>query len=845
MDSSDASASGLKGGMGTWQRYKLGPIHGLKVSRKAKKRVAKDIPEAEPEPQLVALKALESMAQTIAPFNILRDVVGLHKRSSRFFQAAASRSADKDLRKSNTTHLHMIKILDSILGKFEVLRSKEDTTSQDAKPGSGVSVDDLKNMFQHLRGEIEVDNQSETSTSGGKKSTTPKAKKKPVTKPKNRTGTNGIDSWINDFSFLSTASMDALDDADPFDPYMLICCLFEDFNLIKDYVVERWCDYYYEDRPTRVDTLVVLTNAAFEMFHKPEQDLNTMMLMDPQNPSGIPIWHKHEIKMGEEADRLGMTANSIPGPTLKFSPKGATSMAPHADGPKPDDTYGAATRYEKFKLQVEIVQDILQDLNVIRALKRDGPEGFLLPAESEFMLDFEDALRRVYDSDTERSIASIFSLQLWLDIRTTFETKVEDAFVQMQAKANHVRRMLVHNLDLATGPRKHSQRGMERKIREIDRFMIKDITYHENNFIGIIWGTTMKLKISSRTTSSNESRFGRGCLSTHGRWPLMETWLATAYTNEGVFRRGLQILDPKEIMHNFAAFAPLLGTYTHITPDQGDECSKEIMEDAKSSDGSKKLTNRPSKTKVDHQILEACKRKEFAGRIGIRESLYSRYAYNRRDCYYFLQYLEEPTVHRLKIALSKTFTTNRSLLPTPTSGVLRNKKGKIPESWSREDDEPDLFYLAAGLGALDEAAERTLKQGAMLAQLPPVHILKLLDENLTTQLGDVLELDYLTLRREATELVYRVWVDTEDRRTPEEGGEFILEMDIEKFDPDTDEPDMLAKLLSFLAKAMDEDEEGEVYCEGEWVHMKKVVYDSSSDGKAEAECPGMFRRPLT
>ncbi|KAK3312707.1 hypothetical protein B0H66DRAFT_631450, partial [Apodospora peruviana] len=230
-----------------------------KKSRRQKKKKHDDFPPD--EPSLIRLKELERMAQTIvdhahpdgvpeAPINMLRHVVSLRKRSAKFFHAAGLKSKDDRLKRSNATHSHMINILDRMLAKFDQLLAKASPKHQGSETKDDadiVAVDDLTNMSSYLgvygvygcRGaaadgdsdDADADSLSRTTTNQSKRSQKAKLKKKKsraVTKPEAMT------EWIDDVDFMTNYTMDMEDeDDDPFDPYMLIYCLFKDFTRSK------------------------------------------------------------------------------------------------------------------------------------------------------------------------------------------------------------------------------------------------------------------------------------------------------------------------------------------------------------------------------------------------------------------------------------------------------------------------------------------------------------------------------------------------------------------------------------------------------------------------------------
>lgn len=300
---------------GTWQRYKLGQAQftkwlkqtadkltveasttgGVASSSRSQKKAQKAASKADIDSDVVVhWRELETMASNIvkyakpddipsAPINILRDVIGLRKKSARFFR----RSADDDNESAwekNATHEHIIKVLEGVLGKFEALMAKG-TKSADAKSGDRVKMDlaDLNNMFEHLELQTspadddaasDVDNQP--GTSAPTKKTTKKSKKggkKPQKggRPKNQQKPRPLHQepvWLDEPEF----DLDYDNGDTEFDYYMMVYCFFEDFNIIRSYICERWCDYFY-DQSISLNTLAVITNAAFELFHQMEHDL--------------------------------------------------------------------------------------------------------------------------------------------------------------------------------------------------------------------------------------------------------------------------------------------------------------------------------------------------------------------------------------------------------------------------------------------------------------------------------------------------------------------------------------------------------------------------------------------
>lgn len=295
---------------GTWQRYKLGQAQFTKWLKQTADKitpatsatgsVASSSSSSRKKAQKAASKAtidndvvvhwseLETMASSIvehakpddipdAPINILRDVIALRKKSARFFRRSAD-DGNEGAQEKNATHEHIIKVLERVLGKFEALMAKG-TRSADAKSGDRMKMDlaDLNNMFEHLElqtspadDDVASDIENQLGSSAPTKRTTKKSKKGgkkpqkggkpkkqqiPRPQPQEPQDTPGLDA--SDFN------LDYDNGDNEFDYYMMIYCFFEDFNIIRSYICERWCDYFY-DRSISLNTLAVITNAAFE-----------------------------------------------------------------------------------------------------------------------------------------------------------------------------------------------------------------------------------------------------------------------------------------------------------------------------------------------------------------------------------------------------------------------------------------------------------------------------------------------------------------------------------------------------------------------------------------------------
>lgn len=234
------------------------------------------------------------------------------------------------------------------------------------------------------------------------------------------------------------------------DYYLIIYCFFQDFNLIRSYICERWCDYYY-DRSVPLDTLAVITNAAFELFQSMKHDLRmgirdpclasyeTMMTAIFDNPALQHVdYAVYDILPKEEAnDRiykdewpwLASPAFHTLKQILCVIPPGIVPVIAKSYRTKP--IYGGVTLKELDKFKNVVVMNLVLDVLCIKALKKNHQAPAVFPAESELLLGFQHAFRN-YDS---HSSAFVFSLQLYIDIRYILEDTVAHPFEQLQQTA--------------------------------------------------------------------------------------------------------------------------------------------------------------------------------------------------------------------------------------------------------------------------------------------------------------------------------------------------------------------------------------------------------------------------
>lgn len=505
------------------------------VKSKTRKKKTTKVP-LEDDARFVHWTELERMAQVVAsqaspeeipaaPINILRDVVTLRKKSARFFNS--SDAQDEETRTRNAGHEHIIKVLERVLGMLEgAVKSvrngvaggvKGAQAKDQGKHATGVSTADLANMFEYLKVEApaededaDEDDESETesimskSTRGSKRSS---KKKKPGKRggknkapKKERQGSTetqtSSSNWVDSYS-IGTAEPNGEDDEE-LDVYTLLYCFFVDFNKIRDYVRERWCDYFF-DSSVSLDKLAVVTNAACQLFYDLQSDLVRTLkkagaseLADygamwgmlfvtyglehveygEDEESLLTAEERDEKIWKQEADWLGMPAYFSIEKTLRHIPPGKVPMMRPGEIRQPG--YGATTPEGLSIFTDRAVNQMLFDTVIVKALKHNNQEPPSLPAETCLQMAFQAALR-----EKQYTPAFVLSLQLYVDIRYIIEERVVEAFGEMQVTAKKAQQVLKAHLDKATGPRYHLKGEMRQTLKILEHYALEDFTLED------------------------------------------------------------------------------------------------------------------------------------------------------------------------------------------------------------------------------------------------------------------------------------------------------------------------------------------------------------------------------
>lgn len=709
----------------------------------------------------------------------------------------ATETKDETIKAKNATHEHIINVLDRVLGKFEALRSR--VQGREEKAGGTVDVSDLDNMFEHLavhdaEGGPEDDDEqasgTEASTNGAprkpkKQRNGGKGKKKGrkaqrsdrsdrASSSRSQPGRN----WVDEIQFPNVTT--ELDADDPFDHYMLVYCFFEDFNVLRDYVRERWCDYFY-DGSVHLDTLAVITNAACEFFHQMEVEMRSilraerldmedyesmaemlfldygMVHIDYNSYADLDEDESNDRILTHEADWLGLVTFWDMSGIIENTPPGKVATLPPSMMKPPSELYGATKAVDRREFMNRVIMEYMQEAATIKALKKNGFEPRIIPAETEVLLGFQRALEyRILPSSV------VFSVQLYVDIRYIMEAKVGDAFAAMQETGQWVDRTLeAHKAD-ATGPRHSLLRDLNGWQRDNRHYMLEDITLvdkkHRFETMRIpepvpefalhkcdpIWTGLLNFRARLNTNDLGDRFASRVPLVEAAAylycaakaagakdrvdlraWPDMEKFMDT-YSEDSQFKLGL-LQAPESAFTILNNWENMMAVF--VTPDV--------------SARSKAIAGR-----------------KLAQSIGIRTSLLNRYCGLEERAHFghptTLIYCQELVMHRLRIDAEK-FASEANVERILVAAEEREanggpRVGHMGRAKNHSDeDKPVLAPMT-----IDEGAERELRRKAMLAQLSPLDVLKILDESVTSLLDGVLSLDYFKLWDESVALLRAV-----------------------------------------------------------------------------------------
>ena len=453
---------------GTWSRYKIGQAQFTSWLKQAADKFMPSRARTAQGKQYLGLKDLEPLAKTVVehtkpddipytPITVLREVLDLRRKSSTFYaKSVVGNGQDEDreqMRRSNETHRHVIRVLERVLDIFERAVAGRGGLDEEEK-ARPLDLNVLDNMYRLLKLQVPEREEEEpeeeepvktkvrTKTKRGKKIKPSKKPQKKKAKAEKKQADDS-DSWVDTISFTLRED----EDEEP-DLYLLIYCFFLDFNIIRDHLCERWCDYFY-DKSRSLTSLCVITNAACALFEEMEEEFNAEweargpMECDDDMPHfenlmGF-LWFDYGLDHVETSEHddddfifrnegrwLGFNAWRAVSAALENIPQGKTPMLPPSMRPAVE--YNPETLEEQMAFDDSVAMGIILEATQLKAMKVNGLAPPHIHGESDLLVDFFMVLITRYMAPK-----FVFEMQLYLDIRHILEEQVEHSFQQLQA----------------------------------------------------------------------------------------------------------------------------------------------------------------------------------------------------------------------------------------------------------------------------------------------------------------------------------------------------------------------------------------------------------------------------
>lgn len=504
----------------TWLRETASKIGSDKTSTP---KESKDKIRISEIPQIVKniVKSETEIPENLA--DTLRDVISQRKEASVFYQGKGE---------SDEGHAHYVTVLEGALQTFERSKSAESWSKSgkgkangNSEASSSTTDVSFNNVFDLLpvesvqngageasgsendasEAESEKENRKAPKKSRGKnKSGKNKGKGRKPAKTTEKRISTGKPSEVE-----SGLSND-LDDEDD-DLYFMIYCFFKDFNTMREYIQERWCDY--QDGLLSLTTVSVITNTAFELIQRGERELLAMMpprhpLRTYKNISGMLFFQvglahvdydeqdaaiddpeKMEEAFTEEADWICLNrfwdlsqwlANAPPG-KVAFDPRGEQVV-----------DYKSGKGKDKMAADKIVLTDIVMEGTILKGMKANNASMGALPGEDEFttgLIQFHET-RRI-------PIWFVLACQIQCDIRYILEKNAKHCHEELLAAGKRAKKILVEYEDFQKDFENHFGDAVDGFLkttqRELDCWVLRDFfqsskqaLYKYNKFTGDI-----------------------------------------------------------------------------------------------------------------------------------------------------------------------------------------------------------------------------------------------------------------------------------------------------------------------------------------------------------------------
>jgi hypothetical protein len=185
--------------------------------------------------------------------------------------------------KADSGHIHYTQVLEAALKKFDESNPGKNGNTQTLNTEPNTHGD-LRNRFEMLELEVAgegVEGASESEKSDDDVQASKKSggkvrfgkRKGRVRKPQKTERSLVNRNQVTDVDILDSVvrSFDAYAEDDTDDLYFMIYCFFKDWNSMREYLQERWCDY--EEGALSLSAVSVITNIACELLQGSEKEL--------------------------------------------------------------------------------------------------------------------------------------------------------------------------------------------------------------------------------------------------------------------------------------------------------------------------------------------------------------------------------------------------------------------------------------------------------------------------------------------------------------------------------------------------------------------------------------------
>lgn len=449
---------------------------------------------------------------------------------------------------------------------------------------------------------------------------------------------------------------------------------------------------------------------------------------------------------------------------LNHIPPGKIPMMRKADKTPP--TYGVTKTEDLARFKEICIKELLFDVVCVKALKTSGQAPALLPAESELLLGFQDALR-----NKDFTSAFIFSAQLYCDIRYILEDCVSHPFDQLEKTAKQFEQRLPLAHMRAVGPRSSLRRDLRQRDKEFERFILSDVVLEDK--LPRYMNVDLEREDVEDFFLLKHEPVWAGLLDVRAKLVMNELGHefvhrsfiveAAAYLYAAA-RTASKQFDDEQVFPVWDDMERFLDTYVDDSGLKqgilsGGDDPVEIIKNFKTIMPENVLSPKPSNGTLDEG---SDRTRDFKKAVRVRQLLSKRYTGSDRENMFFMEYMQglirEHLEHEAENLESEDDLSAalRDISVNKYSGQPHSQAG-IPKK-QREHAQERL-----------ELKQKQQRRKAMLAQLSPIQQIHILEHILEQQVEGLLALDFLTLFHMSWIVLYVVGMNQQESLREETG----------------------------------------------------------------------------